>query len=77
MHRRCVVDPRRLIGVLDAIDNVGDVGHAHRSAVLVSDHEGAVVGGRSQLIIGVDRVRALRPVEAALGLVRVRGRNGG
>ena len=57
--------------VLGALDHPGDVDQAHRRAVLVGDDQLLVVVGGEQLVVGVDRVRALRPVEAALGAVRV------
>ena len=70
-HRRLVVHPRRLLHVLGAVHHVGDVGEAHGGAVLVGDDEGAVLGGREELIVGADAERLPRPFEAALGLVHV------
>ena len=65
------VGPRGEPRVLGAVDRVGDVLHAHRRAVLVGDDELPVFVGGLQLIVGVDRRRARRAVEAALGLIGV------
>ena len=71
MMRRRRVLPRGELVVLGAVDDVGDVGQMHRRAVLVGDDDVAIRVGRLELIVRVDRVRARRPVEAALGAVDV------
>ena len=40
-HRRRLVHPRRLLDVLGVVDDVGDVGQAHRRAVAVRDDRAA------------------------------------
>ena len=71
-----VVHPRRLLHVLGVVDDVGHVGQPHRRAVPVGDDERAVIVARQHLIVGADRVRLVRAVEAALGLVHVGLRDG-
>ena len=44
---RRLVHPRRLLDVLGAVDDVGDVGQAHRRAVAVGDDQGPVLGRSS------------------------------
>ena len=63
--------------VLGALDHLRDVDQAHRRAVLVGDDQVLVVVGGEQLVVGVDRVGALRAVEAALGAVGVGRRDRG
>jgi hypothetical protein len=75
--RRHGVAPGRELDVLGAVLHLGDVGEPHRRAVLIGDDEVAIGGGRLQLVVGVDRVGARRPVEIALRRVDVGGADGG
>jgi len=63
--------PRAELHVLGARDDVRDVAQAHRRAVLIGDDQVLVVVDGQQLVVRVDRVRARRPVEAALRAVCV------
>ena len=65
------VRPRGEPRVLGRFDRFGDVLHAHRRTVLVGDDQALVLVGRFELIVGVDRRRARRSVEAALRLIGV------
>ena len=69
--RRLLIRPGSESRVLCAVDDVGNVGESHRRAVAVGDDHALVFVGALQLIVGVDRRRPRRPVEAALGLVGV------
>ena len=54
------------LGVLQAVDHVGDVAEHHRRAVAIGDHQRAVgVGGR-ELVVGRDGVGLMHAVERAL-----------
>ena len=55
-----VVHPGAELVVLGAVDDVGDVGQAHRRAVLVGDDQDLVVVGARELVVGVDGVGAHR-----------------
>ena len=66
------VHPAAQLRVLGALCEGRDVAQAHRRIVPVGDDEVRVIGGALQLIVGVDRVRARRPVERALRAVLVR-----
>ena len=70
--RRRVVRPRRESRVFHAVDDIGDVGNANRRAVLVRDDQALVLVGRFELVVGIDRRRACRPVEAPLRLIDIR-----
>ena len=71
--RRGLVHPGGLLGVLDAVHDVGDVVQHDRRAVAVGDDDVLVVGAGDQLIVGVDLVVLAGPVEVALGLVDAGG----
>ena len=49
-----------------------DVGKSHRGGVAIGDDLLAVVAGRQQLVVGVDRIGAGGAVEGALGPIGVR-----
>jgi hypothetical protein len=66
------VHPGRLLLVLRAVDDVRHVGEQDGRPVPVRDDEGAVLVARQQLVVGVDRDRLARAVEAPLGQVDVR-----
>jgi hypothetical protein len=57
--------------VLGAVHRPGHVGQPHGRAVAVGDDHVAVIGGRHQLVVGIDGVGPGRPVDAALGAVGV------
>ena len=69
---RRLVHPRGLLDVLGVVDDGRHVGEVDGRAVPVGDDERAVLVAREELIVGADRVRLLRAVEGALGLVDVR-----
>ena len=62
-----VIHPRRLLGVLDAIDHIGDIFDEDRRAVAVGDDDILVVVGVGDLVVGVDLVVLARAIEVALG----------
>ena len=68
-----VVGPAGELRVLDAVDDVGDVGEAHRRAVRVGEDQRPEAVGLVELIVGRERVVLARAVEVALGLVDVGG----
>src|SRR5215470_63035 len=51
-----LVHPGAELVVLRAVDDVADIGEAHRRAVLVGDDQRAVVAGVADLVVGVDGV---------------------
>src|ERR1700722_18639066 len=55
-HRGRLVHPRGLAGVLDSVDDFGDVGQHHRCAVAIGHDHAAIVIAGDQLIVGVDLV---------------------
>ena len=57
--------------VLGALHHPRHVLQADRRTVLVAHHQLAVLLGRQQLVVGVDRVLALGPVKTALGTADV------
>jgi hypothetical protein len=65
------VDPAGKIGVLGALFDVGDIGEAHRAAILVGDDDALVGVGALDLVVGIERPGARRPVERALGRIDV------
>jgi hypothetical protein len=65
------VHPGGQFGVLRCLLGLGHIRKLYRCAVSIGDHQVAVVGGLSYLIIGVDRVCSARPVEIALGDVDI------
>jgi hypothetical protein len=66
------VGPRAEPDVLGAVDGVRDIRQPDGRTIAIRDDQGQVFGGGEQLIVGVDRVRARRAVEAALGAVGIR-----
>jgi len=67
--RRRLVHPRGLCGVLDAVDDVGDIGQHHRRAVAKGHNHALVILTCDQLIVRVDLIVLMRPVEVALGRI--------
>ena len=57
--------------VFDGIDDVADVGQAHRGAVAVSHDQRLVIFGLVGLVVGVELIALLRDVDAALGAVGI------
>src|SRR6218665_1884081 len=55
--------------VLGAVDHPRHIPQAHRSAVAPGQDQVLVIPHRQQLVIGIDGVGPLRPVETALGTV--------
>ena len=53
-HRRLAVGHARVAEVLHRIDDLGDVGQAHRRPVAVGDDQRQVLGGGLRLVVGVD-----------------------
>jgi hypothetical protein len=72
-HRRHAIHPRHLIRILRAVGDVGDVGDADRRAIPPGEHHRTIRRARAQLIVGRNRGRLARAVEAALCLIHVRG----
>ena len=70
-HRGLAVRPRGELVVLDAVDDLRDIGQPHRRAVLVADDRRAVLRGVGQLIVGADGEALGRAVEDALRRVDV------
>ncbi len=69
--RRHVVHPGGELGVLGAVHDLRDVRQPHRRAVPVGDDQVAIFVGALELVVGIDRVGARRPVEIALRRVDV------
>ena len=67
--RRRVVHPGRLLHVFRAVDHLRHVRQHHRRAVVIGDDDWLVILAGQELIVGVDLISLLRPVEIALGLV--------
>ena len=65
------VHPRRQLGVLDAVDDGGDVGDADGRAVAVGDDDRPVLRAGLELIVVVDRPRLIGAVEVSLRLIDV------
>jgi hypothetical protein len=76
-HRRLRVHPGTELAVLRALLDLRHVRQAHRRAILVGDHQVLVVVGALELVVGVDRVGARRPVEIALGRIDIGVGDGG
>src|SRR6202034_1586398 len=72
-----LVHPGGLAGVLDPIDDPGDVSQHHRCAVAIGHDAGAIVIAVDQLVVGIDLVVLARSVEVALGGVYARLRQRG
>ena len=70
-NRLVGVHPRGELGILSAFGGARDIRQLHRRAVPVSHDQVVVVGRLSDLIVGVDRVGAARPVEIAFGRVDI------
>ena len=64
--RRDQVDPGGQLRILGAVPHVGHIRQVHRRTVSIGDDEIPVRVGARQLIVGVDRIGAGRPVEIAL-----------
>ena len=68
---RRLVHPGAELVVLGGVDDVADVAEPDRRAILVCDDQRLVVAGVPDLIVGIDRIAAHRPVEVSLGRVHV------
>ena len=68
-HRRRLVHPGRLLGVLHAVHDVGDVVQKDRRIVAIGNDHIFIVAAGDQLIVGVDLVILTGTVEVAFGLV--------
>ncbi len=66
---RRVVHPGGLLGVLGPIHRLGHVREHDGRAIAIGDDQFVVVGAGGQLVVGVNLIGDLRPVEVALGLV--------
>ncbi len=75
-HRRMALVPRGDAIILGAADHAADIGQPHRRVVAPGDHQLLVCVGADQLVVGTQRHRLTRPVEAALGAVDVGRRDG-
>ena len=53
-HRRTLVHPGGLLHVFDTIDDIGDILHTDRRAVVISDDDRLVVGAGVNLVVGAD-----------------------
>ncbi len=69
---RSVVHPRGLVHVFGAVHDVGHVREDHGSAIAVGHHDGAKIGARQQLIVGVDLVILARAIEVSFGRIQTR-----
>ena len=74
-YRLVAVGPGGQAFVLGAVDDLGDILQAQRGAVLVAEDQLAVFLDRFQLVVGVELGNPRGPVEVALGLVDVAGRD--
>ena len=66
-HRRRQIHPGGLLGVLHAIDHVGDIFDEDWRAIAVGHHNVAIIAGAGDLVVGVDLVVLARAIEVALG----------
>ena len=73
-HGALAVGPGRLRGVLRTIDGLADVADTQRSIVSVGDDDVVPGLGLGQLIVGIDRERAVTAVDGAFGIVHGRDR---
>ena len=71
-HAGSPVRPGGEVDVFRAVDDVGDVGEPDRRPVAVGDDDLGVLGGGSQLVVGVDGRGLLRAVETAFRGVGIR-----
>ena len=53
-NRGVLIDPGLLLGIFSAVDHGGDVPDAHRRTVAISNDDGRVLGGSTDLIVIVD-----------------------
>jgi hypothetical protein len=65
--RRRLVHPRCLLVVLDAVHHLRNIAQHDGRAIAVGNHNLAIVVAGYQLIVGIDLVILMRPVEVALG----------
>ncbi len=68
-HSRGLVHPRRLLVVLDAVHHLRNVLQHDGRAIAVGNHNLSIVGAGHQLIVGIDLVVLVRPIEVTLGLI--------
>ena len=68
-HRGNLVHPRGLLHVFSAVNDGGHIGEHHRGAVSIGDDDRAVILAGEKLIVGVDLVILMRPVEVSFGLI--------
>ena len=76
-HRGRDVHPGRFLRVFHAVDDMSDIGDAHRCPVSIRDDHRLVVGAGVDLIVRADAVALLRPLQVAFRLIGVRGRETG
>ena len=69
--RRLGIHPAGELCVLGPLDRGRDIGQANRRPVAIGDHQIVVIGRAFQLVVGVDRIRPARPVEAAFRRVDI------
>src|SRR6185369_11774368 len=74
-HRRPLLAadhrPRRQPRIFGAVDDLGDVAQADRCAIAPGHDQLAILGGRFELVVGVQRRGARRAVEAAFRRIDV------
>ncbi|MGY4459699.1 hypothetical protein ACVWYI_003659 [Bradyrhizobium sp. LB13.1] len=68
-HAALAIGPGRLLGVFSAADRLADVADSQGTAIAIGDDDVVPVLGLGQLVVGVDRVGALRAVDIAFGAV--------
>src|SRR5487761_641294 len=76
-HRRRDVHPGAELVIFGAGDDAGDIAQMHRCAVFVGDNQAEIGVRVPDLVVGIDGVRARRPVEIALGRVDIGVGDGG
>ena len=69
--RRPAIVPGTLFDVLRGLGDLGHVAHQHRRAVLIRDHRVQIVLGILDLVVVVDGVIQIRPVEIPLRLTDI------
>ena len=74
-YRLVAVGPGGQALVLGAVDDLGDILQAQRGTILITEDQLAIFLDRLQLVVGIELGNPRRPVEVALGLVDVAGRD--
>ncbi len=74
-HRGAVVEPCRLLRVLNAVDRGADIAQQHRRAVAIGDHRVAIGGRGKKLVVGVDLERLRGAIQRTFRVIGGAGGN--